>query len=277
MDFQTIIDKENPCPTVNPYVVAEYRYLRKHSNTLASACFSEARSRFEAGALASAMRQYADLSLFSRDAVCGKRFEAHGYNCRFVEKASAVGLSDVGYCDTLANIGHTGWYSDVYEVSTLRGVVFYVVGTSPSGEIENVDGAYLIGYEGSENPGTYLIEDRPYWRDQQNCGEFTFMRDLARAADRFAQRFAEEEREYSHAWAKAHQAHDEAAEARSAVRELTAAMRTLRGRKKRSRKEMCRLRLEIGEAIDDYKDKMKALAEALSDAKPYGITLADVS
>jgi len=111
----------------------------------------------------------------------------------WIERLDAAGLRLVDYADKLARLNHTGWYTsdDSVRDETLRGVVVRMPARGGASH-------YLPGYEDPNNPGSYRIDVSAVFLETSYEGEAA--RDCARAADHFAQRNAEEEREYNRAW-----------------------------------------------------------------------------
>jgi len=110
---------------------------------------------------------------------------AHGYRqVRWVENASC-GLRLIGYADKIAKLNHQGWFThddgDPYEV--YRGIVY---------QLPARDGKerFVYGYEDPCNDDCALVCFDP---------EETAER-AAHEADRFAEIFAEDERDYHRAW-----------------------------------------------------------------------------
>lgn len=102
---------------------------------------------------------------------------------RFVENVSR-GLRLVGFADEIVRIDHKGWYirDDEYD-ETYRGVVYQL--PSHKGETR-----FAYGYADPDNDDCALL-----CLDTEETKE-----DAARAADRFAEIFAEQERDYNRAW-----------------------------------------------------------------------------
>lgn len=117
--------------------------------------------------------------------------EMHGYkNVRFVENVSK-GLRFVGFADEIARsegsraIDHNGWYTDdVFQDETYRGVVYQLPSHGKGGT------CFVYGYADPNNDDCALLA-------------FDVTGDkleAAKQADRFAEIFAEHEREYQEAW-----------------------------------------------------------------------------
>lgn len=112
----------------------------------------------------------------------------HGYkNVRWVENVSR-GLRLVGFADEIAraehsrSIQHTGWFTDDYYSETYRGVVYQL----PS----RGEPLYVYGYADPNNDDCALL----------SFDTEADKMEAARAADRFAEIFAEEQRECNEAF-----------------------------------------------------------------------------
>lgn len=143
------------------------------------------------------------------------RFKAHGYDhVRWVEHA-ADGLRLVGFADKIVGLRHMGWYTDEDGYGdTYRGVVYQL----PSGG----DGErFAYGYADPCNDGAALL-----CFDLEGSKE-----DAARAADQFAEIFAEEAREYSTAWGAGRRYEDLGEEIKEARKEALAIGAEMRANK----------------------------------------------
>lgn len=112
------------------------------------------------------------------------RHDAHGYKqCAWIENVGR-GLRGVGYADEiLSRLRHKGWYTDDTQSDVYRGIVYQLPGRDGKS-------LYVYGYADPMNRGAaFLCFD--YVDDKE---------DAARFADRLAEIFAEEEREYQEAW-----------------------------------------------------------------------------
>lgn len=143
----------------------------------------------------------------------------HYFNGRmsWVERPADIGLRFVGYADKIVSLRHTGWYTDPEgERETLRGVVYQLPGRNGkplfvAGHDNTDNGAADSGgpalidfgtlYEGE---GTELVKPRDgwsaYWAYETNPADHDGAKEAARGADSFAEKRAEEEREYQTAW-----------------------------------------------------------------------------
>lgn len=149
-------------------------------------------------------------------------FEAHGYkHVRWVENASR-GLRLVGFADEITRdegpyraVRHTGWFTDDDQTEKYRGVVYLL----PS----RGEPRYVFGYADPNNDDCALL----CFGEPENEKP-----DAARAADRFAEIFAEEACAYSEAWQagrRVEMINEEIAESRTNVLKIGAEMR--QGRK----------------------------------------------
>jgi hypothetical protein len=116
----------------------------------------------------------------------GPANETHGYtNVRWVENVSR-GLRLVGFADKIAGLNHNGWYTvdDGDNGEVYRGVVY---------QLPARDGReqFIGGYADPCNDDCALV----YFDVVGNAKE------AACLADRFAETFAEAERDYQRAWA----------------------------------------------------------------------------
>ena len=144
---------------------------------------------------------------------------AHGYRgVRWVENAS-LGLRLVGFADVIArdvgsrSIQHTGWFIDDFQEETCRGVVYQLPSRGKT--------LYAYGYADSMNEGAALL-----------CFDLeTDKLDAAKAADRFAEIFAESAREYNEAWQAGRRADDIADEIKAARTEALALGEEMRAAK----------------------------------------------
>lgn len=273
--LNSILD-DNPCPSVNPYVVAEYMKERRVRS--AREAYNVALGRlmqtemFPSG-LTVIRNPYHDWSC-NKVHMHGGQFEAHGYKCRWVEDYLSAGLSFAGYADKVtrsSRFNHTGWYADAHQSTLYRGAVFRIEGTRK----------FLVGYMDPENDGAALIEMSVVAYETggaQNRGPYVddddFMDTLARSADKFAEVFAEEAREHDEAWHELRDAKEKADEARAAAMSEVEALRAA------SMDDGTRADLadQFCDVWDEYKQAMRDLAEKLHWAgKWHGITLGDVA
>lgn len=98
---------------------------------------------------------------------------------RFLESYETESLRFVGYSDEILNLRHNGWYCDLHQYETYRGVVYQLPARNGSPQ-------YVHGHSDPCNPGSALI-----------C--FTLTDDKEEAAgwaDHLAEWSAEESREY---------------------------------------------------------------------------------
>lgn len=106
-----------------------------------------------------------------------------GKHVRWIENASK-GLRRVGYVDEIISLNHTGWYTDEFGDSKMRGIVYQL-------PARNGKPVFAYGYDDPNNLDCALL-----------CfdNDAATKEDAARMADRFAEKNAEEEREYQEAW-----------------------------------------------------------------------------
>lgn len=124
--------------------------------------------------------------------VCDAK-SVHGYkDVRWVENVSR-GLRLVGFADEIARkegyfhaIDHKGWFTedDGLDGEVYRGVVYQIPGRERKPQ-------YAYGYADPNNKDCALLS---FALDAENVME------AAKAADRFAEIFAEKERDYNRAW-----------------------------------------------------------------------------
>lgn len=151
---------------------------------------------------------------------------AHGYrNVRWVENVSR-GLRLVGFADEIAEsedrwraINHTGWYTDDDgDFEKYRGVVYQLPSHGDEKE------CYVYGYADPWNEDCALLA-------------FDILGDkmeAARCADGFAERFAEEAREYNEAWRAGRRCEDIAEEVATMRKEALALAEEMRTAKRAS-------------------------------------------
>lgn len=115
----------------------------------------------------------------------------HGYEgVRWVENAS-LGLRLVGFADEIARkegrrgIDHHGWFTDDMQSETYRGIVYQL--PARGGRLAQ----YVYGYADPNNDDCALL----CFGDVQNEAL-----EAAKQADRFAEIFADDAREYNRAW-----------------------------------------------------------------------------
>lgn len=258
--------RDNPCPNVNPYIVAEYLSHRATYGARSNAAFSAAKEALLTGELMVQKIPYNDLTPYKRGSAVNPPFERHGYTCRWIDDIGEVGIEFVDYCDKVYDgIDHTGWWADAHESDKYRGAVLRVDGTWN----------YLIGYEDPENDKAYLISTEVYRHQPgspDGCGargDSEFMREVARAADSFAENFAEEARHYDEAWQELLAAKDELREKIDDVKGVLDAMRVVNDR------ERVVFEDDLIEAWDEYRDAMKKLVRTAREATYSGVGYRD--
>lgn len=151
------------------------------------------------------------------------RHESHGYkHVRWVENVSR-GLRLVGFADEIARkegsrgIEHKGWFTiDDCCDEVYRGIVYQIPSHGDEKE------CYVYGYADPNNDDCALL-----------CFDLTGDKmEAARCADRFAEIFAEESREYHEAWSAGRKADDLAEEVKATRREALAIGEEMRAAKR---------------------------------------------
>lgn len=180
----------------------------------------------------------------------------HGYkNVRWVENVSK-GLRLVGFADEIAGrrIDHKGWYTtddnDFGEV--YRGVVYQLPSHGDEGE------CYVYGYADPCNADCALLSFDITGNKEE----------AARYADRFAEIFAEEARDYNRAWQAGRRCSDIAEEIQSARKEALAIAAEMRAAKKASVQAptICAtLRVKVFSLYREIQEARKTRAELVRD------------
>lgn len=141
----------------------------------------------------------------NRHTAPGAPFGGYGTKAmRWCEQPSALGLRFVGYADKLADIRHTGWWTDDDGCNeSVRGVVYQL----PS---RNGCPVYVSGYDNQINgtadcDGPAAIDFGTLWHgdvggNNADSDHYGAHRDAAYHADKLAEQMAENEREYQRAW-----------------------------------------------------------------------------
>lgn len=148
--------------------------------------------------------------------VCDPKY-THGYHhVRWVENASD-GLRFVGFADEIVkSINHRGWFTvddDAFADETYRGVVYQL----PAGK------GFAYGYADPDNKNCALL-----------CFDLEASKeDAARSADRFAELYAEEARDFNRAWQAGRRVESLADEIKEARREALTIGAEMREAKKR--------------------------------------------
>lgn len=175
-------------PTVSR-LVWSYRYWRQQAATrTAEMALYNARKDIEAGRTRYPMGNQA----FGNPAFNVRSFR----NVRWIENPRAAGLRFVGYADKLANLRHSGYFSDDEQSETIRGVVFQMA--SRDGTMRIVPG-YDNGLNGAadDNGPCAICFEETF---EAKWGEhYDTERECAERADDLAQWVAEDEREYREA------------------------------------------------------------------------------
>lgn len=129
----------------------------------------------------------------------------------WVESLPAAGLRLVGWADEIADLRHTGWYTeDDGDGDIYRGAVV---------QLPARDGCplYLAAYADPNNRGAYRVDMSAIIRGEHGGEDDRSKRDAARAADSFAESEAESERDYNRAW-RAGRRYEDAAEEIKSIR-----------------------------------------------------------
>lgn len=192
------------------------------------------------------------------------------YGSLHIPDLAAAGLRLVGYCDELTRIDHTGWFVDEDQNDKMRGVVLQLPARDGRAQ-------YLAGYEDPYGNG-YVLELPKHGRAiipgecKGGAGEdgptySSDAKEAARAADAFAEREADEARDYNAAWragsdfaAKG----EEIAEARKEALAILAERRKVQGVDAPALCKAIRARVEsLLETIADARRDREALAESV--------------
>lgn len=141
---------------------------------------------------------------------------------------------DERYADAIAprSIGHNGWYCDIDQSATIRGIV---------GRLTH--GRYIAGTYASEN-GEYVYFDRIY----------TDEKEAAHAADSEAERAAEQEREHAERFQAASVMRDDIAQHEKDIAELFPL-----------RNESARVRADLYAELQGLRVKRATLADEFND------------
>lgn len=137
---------------------------------------------------------------------------------RWIENATN-GLRFVGLCDEIARsegrpraIDNLGWYTDEFQDSVLRGVVFQLPARKGKAQ-------YVAGYASSDGGDVWNVKNA-----RLNLSEtYDDKMDAARASNGIAERAAESGREFQQAWSAGNQ-YRELGEEISATRKATLAL-----------------------------------------------------
>lgn len=139
----------------------------------------------------------------ARYSAAGAPFPGYGTRAmRWCESPADLGLRFVGYADKLARIDHTGWFTDEFQDSTVRGVVYQL-------PARNGRPVYVSGYDNADNGAadnggpaaidfgtlwTGTESDSDYYESNRHNGDGA--KSAAYHADKLAERMAEQERAY---------------------------------------------------------------------------------
>ena len=165
---------------------------------------------------------------------------------RWVENAGE-GLRFTDYCDQINNyIRHKGYYCDEFGDSILRGVVYQL--PARKGKTQ-----YIAGYSDPDNEGAALLNFNDIYDDEN---------DAARSADQFAEREAENQREYNEAWQAGNQyarKGEDLSTLRKATIELLKAIKN-----KQSEPVICKaIRSQINSQLAEYINLKKSRFELI--------------
>ena len=268
----------------SPYLSSGYGPLAAHCLAAARADVAAKRARY-------------DSSPWRKRCGNGQRFATHERDkpaLQWIECPADMGLRFVGYADKLdSHIQHTGWHSDAYGDSSLRGVVYQLPGrdglarfvaghdNSDNGSADNggpacVDWSTLFVSDFEEEKRRALASIGKSYQtpDMQRAGywaESAHERariEAARGADEFARIEAERESEYSRAHNAGSQ-YAEALEERASVKEELRALlverRTLRAQASAATVAICRAvesrARDMLETLEELGSKARKLAE----------------
>lgn len=182
------------------------------------------------------------------------------YQERFFEHLEDGGFRLVGYCDEISyRIGHTGWFIDVYQDDKYRGAVVQIPGA-------NGQERFMVGYEESSSNG-FVIDLHRIFEDKTEA---------AYAADSYAEREAEDAREYNEAWQAGSRYSDLLGDAKQAKKDFLALVTELRTLRKESRDKgiqasetVCSvLRGELEHLRQSYKDALEKAKELKDEYTP---------
>lgn len=127
---------------------------------------------------------------------------------RWIESTERASLRFVGFADELANLSHTGWYTDDdgSNGETLRGAVWQLPARSGRAQ-------YIAGYMDPNNDGAAMVDFDIIEGKLGGAEAYDYdsdsKRDTARQADGIAECAAETERDYQRMWQAAQITADE--------------------------------------------------------------------
>lgn len=227
--------------------------------------------------------------------VTNPRFPVEGHNARqmqWIEKPADMGLRFVGFADELSNhIKHTGWYTDAYGDSSIRGVVYQLPGRN--GRARFVAGHDNADNGRADNGGPALIDwstiyesdfeseqadarrqiGKSYWTPaMDNPGYWaeaaheSARKEAARGADEFTRVQAEQEREYQSAWQAGSQYADAMQERADAKAELRALLVERRAARAELAKQGIGTMVQGGALCAAIERQARALVETMTDA-----------
>lgn len=154
----------------------------------------------------------------------GRGWNPESNGARYVEDLAHAGLRFVGHADVIVRLGHQGYFADDMQETTFRGAVLRLPGKDGRAR-------YMAAYEDPNIEDAYIVDvSAPaiFEDDDDRAAQV----EAARAADGFAERCAEKEREYHEAWRAGsdyatlmEQAADATKERRKLARDLRAVKR----------------------------------------------------
>jgi hypothetical protein len=213
---------------------------------------------YKPGATAPAMVTY------NRQYQIGRR------QCRWVNNASK-GMRLVGLAHKVdKRIQHTGWYTDEDGMNeTLTGIVYRL-------PARNGRNRYLIGYADPLNDDAALLEAGLIEADLEDSGECESLNSVARAADRFAEIMAEQERDYNSAYYYYRHARAAMLQAQQAVLDCLNTLRAMRAIGLANPHEYAAAESSFADAWVERRESVDNAMTALRVAKKYGITWNDM-
>lgn len=186
---------------------------------------------------------------------------------RWIESTWHAGLRPVGCADEIArrhgsrSIDHQGWFTDsTFQDEVYRGTVWQLPG-------RNGRALYVYGYEDPSNPGAATVVFDPIKGEQLDSRWDTddSAMEAARAADRFAERAAEKEREYRDAWQAAdtwQELGSDMQQTRAAARQLVKDMRAARRSGQTAAESICNaLHAQVRRLLEQWEETREKRAE----------------
>lgn len=216
------------------------------------------------------------------------RFSAYGSDqmC-WIEDPAAMGLrlvglahevSPAGYAYSRNAVEHTGWFlsEDNWTGETVAGVVYQLPG-------KNGRARYVVGYADPYNDGPACLDLGNVIEGERKDSDWEpdlVLREATIMADYYAEKMAEEEREYQAAWQAGCDAREKAGEALEACRRwkeaVKASFAVFRNRRNIPRVDVRLLFKAQSEDARDYWDEFRDAREAFHTALDIGYHDADV-